>query len=62
MVVNKRGIPVPEIIPEVCIGCGACEQICPESAILVYGHKVHRRAQVPEKEEALEISLDGFGF
>ena len=62
MVVNSRGIPVPEIIPEVCIGCGACEQICPESAILVYGHKVHRRAQVPEKEEALEISLDGFGF
>lgn len=62
MVVNSRGIPVPEIIPEVCIGCGACEQICPEKAILVYGHKVHRRAQVPEKEEAKEINLDGFGF
>jgi formate hydrogenlyase subunit 6/NADH:ubiquinone oxidoreductase subunit I len=37
---------VPAINEEACIGCGACEYVCPArpfSAIYVEGHEVHRR-------------------
>lgn len=36
---------VPAINEQVCIGCGACEYVCPSrpfSAIVVEGHEVHR--------------------
>ena len=35
----------PNIIKEYCIGCGACEHLCPsrpQSAIYVEGHEMHR--------------------
>ena len=37
---------VPAINEEACIGCGACEYVCPArpfSAIMVEGHEVHRK-------------------
>ena len=37
---------VPAVNENVCIGCGACEYVCPArpfSAIIVEGHEVHRR-------------------
>ena len=37
---------VPAVNENVCIGCGACEYVCPSrpfSAIIVEGHEVHRK-------------------
>ncbi len=37
---------VPAVNDEACIGCGACEYVCPArpfSAIMVEGHEVHRK-------------------
>ena len=36
---------IPSVNTEKCIGCGACEYLCPArpfSAIYVEGHEVHR--------------------
>ncbi|MBD5356134.1 MAG: 4Fe-4S dicluster domain-containing protein [Bacteroides sp.] len=42
---NPESPKIPVVNEEVCIGCGACENLCPArpfSAIYVEGHKVHR--------------------
>ena len=41
----RRELMVPAVNTEKCIGCGACENLCPArpfSAIYVEGHEVHR--------------------
>lgn len=48
MVPWKNNLTIPEIKPELCIGCGGCEFICPvrpARAIVVNGLKVHERAE-----------------
>ncbi|MFP4465855.1 MAG: 4Fe-4S dicluster domain-containing protein [Candidatus Goldiibacteriota bacterium] len=50
--VNYNGVPAPEINTDICIGCGACEYVCPAlpyKAIYVEGHTAHGRAKDPEK-------------
>lgn len=45
MVENESGVEIPVVNTEKCIGCGACENLCPSrpfSAIYVEGHENHR--------------------
>lgn len=42
---DDDSVLMPIINESLCIGCGACEHLCPvspESAIVVHGHEVHR--------------------
>lgn len=49
MVPWEKGLTLPSITPELCIGCGGCEFICPvrpDKAIIVDGLRVHEHAEV----------------
>jgi ferredoxin len=65
MVPYKGTLTIPQIEPDLCIGCGGCESICPvrpERAIIVIPNKVHLQAALPPEGEKLDVKLDGFGF
>jgi ferredoxin len=53
MVVDNN-LRVPDVNPDICVGCGACEYACPaipHKAIYVEGNPVHRRAEKPALKE-----------
>ncbi len=59
------GLTIPETNVELCVGCGACESICPALpylAIYVDGNPTQLKAKPVPKEEVQEVELDGFGF
>jgi ferredoxin-type protein NapF len=65
MVPYKGELTIPEINPDICIGCGACEYACPVTpykAIVIDGHLEHAIAQKPEEEELKEKPLEDFPF
>lgn len=42
---NPKSLRIPAVNEDVCIGCGACENLCPSSpypAIHIEGHEVHK--------------------
>jgi polyferredoxin len=65
MVAYKNGLTVPSIDPDICVGCGGCEYICPvrpNRAIRVEGNRVHLQARAFEVEKAAEGEITDFGF
>ena len=63
----EDALTIPEIDVDLCVGCGACEHICPVRpyhAIYVDGNPAHRKAK-PAFDPTLkqqEVQLDDFGF
>jgi len=58
-------LTIPVVEPDLCVGCGGCESICPvrpDRAIIVKANRVHQYIEKPEEEEALDIEIDDFGF
>ena len=52
MVDYKDGLTIPEVTPEICIGCGGCEYICPVRplrAVEVRG--LEKQSLIPEHEK-----------
>lgn len=55
---EKRSLYIPHVHESVCIGCGACEYICPvrpHQAIVVQGLKVHVKAEAFKESMRLYV-------
>lgn len=64
MVPFQDGLTIPQVDPELCIGCGGCESICPvvPPAIFVEGLEVQEKATPPEDQKLDVGTIDDFGF
>lgn len=61
-----RGLTIPEINPDICVGCGGCESICPARpfrAIYVEGNaEQHDRKEFEEQKPEVTGELEDFPF
>ncbi len=65
MVPYKGHLTIPHIEPDICIGCGGCESICPvrpQRAIIIIGNPEHQKVKKPEYEKVKEVEVTDFGF
>lgn len=65
MVPYKGTLTIPEVNPDLCVGCGGCESICPVRpmrAIIIKANEVHKHVEKPKQEEIKEIEVTDFGF
>lgn len=65
MVPYEGTLTIPKIEPDLCIGCGGCESICPVRpmrAIIIKPNVVHKFVEKPKVEEVKEVEVDEFGF
>ena len=65
MVVFEKKLKIPELDNTYCIGCGACEHICPvrpHKAIFVEGLPVQGIAKPPVSKPATLIPMEDFPF
>ncbi len=66
--VEDRSLPVPVLHVPTCIGCGACETVCPSTprkAMTVSGRQVHEIADPPRKDAPAPAGTppeEGFAF
>jgi len=62
MISYKGFLTIPETNPEICIGCGACEHVCPvtdpHAAIFIIPHKVHKLAKLPANEKKVDSNAN----
>jgi len=65
MIPFRNGLVIPEVNQKICIGCGACEYVCPVrplKAIYVDGNRIHEKAELPKKEKKRVIEKSDFPF
>lgn len=65
MVPYEGTLTIPVVNPDLCVGCGGCESICPVRpmrAIIVKANTVHQTIVLPEEEEVEHVEVDDFGF
>ncbi len=65
MIPYEGTLTIPKVEPDLCIGCGGCESICPVRpvrAIVIVPNTVHQTVEKPEEEEVQDFEVDGFGF
>jgi ferredoxin len=55
MIPYKNGLTIPHIDPDICVGCGGCEFICPVAAIYVEGNEIHQQAKAFLTEEKYRL-------
>lgn len=66
MVPYHDDLTIPEINPDICVGCGACEHACPVTdphvAIFVWPNEVHQVAEKPVTEKVEAEETEDFPF
>ena len=64
MIPYGKELNIPQVDSELCIGCGACEHVCPADpkAIFVEGNIIHLAAKKPVQKKQKEGSLEEFPF
>lgn len=65
MVPYKNGLTIPHVNPDICVGCGGCEYVCPVRpfrAIHIEGNPVHLEAKPFQESEQKNVEVDDFGF
>lgn len=66
MVPYKDSLTIPEVNPEICVGCGACEYACPvddpHAAIYVVANKIHSISKKQQQIKVEETTQDEFPF
>ncbi|MEI6554857.1 MAG: 4Fe-4S dicluster domain-containing protein [Paludibacter sp.] len=65
MIPYKNGLTIPEVTKDLCIGCGACESICPSKptvAIYVEGVRNQLQAKKPVDAKKFDKKINDFGF